>query len=174
MNNAFVLMAIASISFCTLQDNSCRGKSTNSNVAERKPIASPSTVNTVSPESSEPRQSGTPTTSGGQKLSGLWGGLHVSLEISDQGSTLEFDCATGLISEPILLDSAGRFDVTGSYTRQGPGPIRQGVQRDARATYSGSVTGETMQLKVRLEGSSEPVFDLSLTRGKQGKVTKCY
>ena len=78
------------------------------------------------------------------------------------------------ISEPILLDSAGRFDVTGSYTRQGPGPIRQGVQRDARANYSGSVTGETMQLKVRLEGSSEPVFDLSLTRGKQGKVTKCY
>jgi len=146
----------------------------NSNVTEHKPTASPATVNAMSPESSEGHQSGMPATSGGQKLAGLWGGLHVSLEISDQGSTLEFDCATGSISEPILLDSAGRFDVTGSYTRQGPGPIREGVQSDARANYSGRVTGETMQLKVRLQGSSEPIFDLSLTRGKQGKVTKCY
>jgi hypothetical protein len=142
-------------------------------VAEPKPTASPSTDNAMTTDSSQPRPSATPATAG-QKLSGLWGGLHVRLEISDQGATLEFDCASGSISEPILLDSAGRFDVAGSYTRQGPGPVRQGVKGDTPAHYSGVVTGETMELSLRLEGSSEPVFDLSLTRGKQGKITKCY
>lgn len=174
MNSAFVLIAIASISFCTLQDNSCRGSSKNSNVAESKPTASPLTVDAMSPESGEPRPSTTSAASGAQKLSGLWGGVHVRLEISEEGSTFEFDCATGSTSEPISLDSAGHFDVSGTYTRQGPGPVREGGQRDARARYSGNVTGETMKLKVQLEGSSEAVFDLSLTRGKAGKITKCY
>jgi len=172
MNNAFLLIAVALLSLWTLQDNSCRGKSTNTK--ESKPTASSSPVNTVSPEPIKPPPPTTPATSGGEKLSGLWGGLHVTLESSDQGSTLEFDCASGSISEPILLDSGGRFDVPGSYTRQGPGPTREGVAHDTRAHYSGRVTGETMELEVRLEGASKPIFDLALTRGKQGKVTKCY
>ena len=173
MNNAFVLIAIASISFGTLQDNSCRGKTTNSNSAARAG-ASPSAANAMTPDSTKTRPSTTPTTSAQRQLSGLWGGMHVTLESSEGGATLEFDCATGTIREPIVLDSAGHFDVAGSYNREGPGPVRQGVQTDSSARYSGTVTGETMTLAVRLEGTSEPLLNLSLTRGKQGKIRKCY
>jgi preprotein translocase subunit SecD len=35
------------------------------------------------------------------KLSvGLWGGTDLEMQVSSQGSTLEFDCAQGTISEP--------------------------------------------------------------------------
>ncbi|SRR6266498_159311 len=172
MNNAFVLIAIALISFGTLQDNSCRGKTTNSNSAVRSASPTPSTANAMTPDSSS--RPPTPTATGQRQLSGLWGGMHVTLEISEQEATLEFDCATGTIREPIVLDANGHFDVAGSYNREGPGPVRQGVQTDSSARYSGTVTGETMTLAVRLEGSSEPLLKLSLTRGKQGKIVKCY
>ena len=173
MNNACLLVAIASISCCMLQNNSCRGKTTGSNSAPNA-TATASTAIDMTIDSSNPRSTATPTTSGSQQLSGTWGGNHVTLEISDQGATLEFDCGTGSISKPILLDSEGHFDVTGTYTREGPGPVRQGKQRDARAHYSGTVTDDTMTLTVRLEGSSEPLLSVSLTRGKQGKLRKCY
>jgi len=173
MNNANLLVAIASISCCMLQNNSCRGKTTGSNSAPNA-TATPSTTIDMTIDSSKSRSTATPTTSGNQQLSGTWGGNHVTLEISDQGATLEFDCGTGSISKPILLDSEGHFDVIGTYTREGPGPVRQGKQRDARAHYSGTVTDDTMTLTVRLEGSSEPLLSVSLTRGKQGKLRKCY
>ncbi len=188
MNNASLLVAIASISCCMLQNNSCRGKTTGSNSAPNA-TATPSTTIDMTIDSSKSRSTATPTTSGNQQLSGTWGGNHVTLEIqlsgtwggnhvtleiADQGATLEFDCGTGSISKPILLDSEGHFDVIGTYTREGPGPVRQGRQRDARAHYSGTVTDDTMTLTVRLEGSSEPLLSVSLTRGKQGKLRKCY
>jgi len=173
MNNANLLVAIASISCCMLQNNSCRGKTTGSNSAPNA-AATPSTTIDMTIDSSKSRSTATPTTSGNQQLSGTWGGNHVTLEIADQGATLEFDCGTGSISKPILLDSEGHFDVIGTYTREGPGPVRQGRQRDARAHYSGTVTDDTMTLTVRLEGSSEPLLSVSLTRGKQGKLRKCY
>lgn len=173
MNNAFVLIAIASISFGTLQENSCRGKTTNSNSAVRAG-ASPSAANAMTPDSNKPPPPTPPTTSAQRQLSGLWGGMHVRLEGSEHGATLEFDCGTGTIREPILLDSAGHFDVAGSYNREGPGPVRQGVQTDSSARFSGTVTADTMTLAVRLEGSSEPLLNLSLTRGRQGKIVKCY
>ncbi len=173
MNNASLLVAIASISCCMLQNNSCRGKTTGSNSAPNA-TATPSTTIDMTIDSSKSRSTATPTTSGNQQLSGTWGGNHVTLEISEQEATLEFDCATGTIREPIVLDANGHFDVAGSYNREGPGPVRQGVQTDSSARYSGTVTGETMTLAVRLEGSSEPLLKLSLTRGKQGKIVKCY
>ena len=173
MKNGFVLIAIASIFFGMLQDNSCRSKTTNSNSAVRAGTT-PSATNAMTPDSTKPRPPGTSTTSAQRQLSGLWGGLHVTLEISEQSATLEFDCATGSIREPIVLDSAGHFDVAGSYNREGPGPVRQDVQTDSSARYSGTVSGETMTLAVHLEGSSEPLLNLSLTRGKQGKIRRCY
>jgi hypothetical protein len=115
----------------------------------------------------------TRTTNANQNLSGLWGGLHVTLEISNDNARLEFDCASGSIKDPFLLDSSGHFDVVGSYDRQGPGPTRQGAKTESDARYSGTINGDTMKLSVQLPGSSENL-EYSLTRGHPGKVTKCY
>src|SRR5664280_1463436 len=53
----------------------------------------------------------------------VWGGNHVSLEITPQGATLEFDCAHGNISEPIKANAKGEFAARGTYTPERGGPI---------------------------------------------------
>jgi hypothetical protein len=104
----------------------------------------------------------------------VWGGLHVNLEVSISGASLDFDCAQGTISQAISLDAAGNFEVAGSYTASKPGPTRQGDQSQANVRYSGKVSHDTMTLAVRRTKSNEDLGNFTLIRGKQGKVTKCY
>src|SRR3979411_2412047 len=44
---------------------------------------------------------------------GLWGGEHISMEVTGQGATVEYDCAHATIGQRIALDRRGRFDVPG-------------------------------------------------------------
>jgi len=88
----------------------------------------------------------------GRVAEGVWGGAHLRLSVSGEAAQLEFDCAHGEISVPFLLDAEGRFDLAGTYTREGPGPIRIGREPTARpARYAGRVEGQRMTLSVRLE-----------------------
>jgi hypothetical protein len=171
MNHALLMAGISVLSFCLLQNSSCKEKPANSDSAAPRatPTSSPAkTMNTNS--SNSPANE---AANANQNLSGVWGGLHVTLEISSDSATLEFDCASGSIKDPIVLDSNGHFDLVGSYNRQGPGPTRQGVNTDSDARYSGTVSGNTMKLNVQLPGSSE-ILEFSLTHGRPGKITKCY
>lgn len=105
---------------------------------------------------------------------GVWGGAHLRVSVSVDGARLEFDCAHGEISVPFILDAEGRFDLAGTYTREGPGPIRIGREPSARpARYAGSVEGGRMTLSVRLEGADKPLGQYALTRGAAGRVVKC-
>ena len=45
----------------------------------------------------------------------IWGGDHVRLEVTRNGAELEFDCATGTITEP-LPDTDGTFSLKGTFT----------------------------------------------------------
>jgi len=170
MNHALLLAGISVLSFFLLQSSSCKDKPTTSDPAARA-TATPASAKTMNSNSSNSSATGAATPT--QNLAGVWGGLHVILEVSSDGATLEFDCASGAIKDPILLDSSGHFDVVGSYNKQGPGPTRQGVKTDSDARYSGTVDGNTMKLSVRLPGSSE-ILEFSLTHGRPGKITKCY
>jgi len=105
---------------------------------------------------------------------GLWGGTHLRLSVNGDGAQLEFDCAHGEIRGPLVLDAEGRFDLPGTYTREGPGPIRIGREPTARpARYAGSVEDGRMTLSVRLEGADKPLGDYALTRGSEGRIVKC-
>ena len=173
MNHAFLLAGISVLSVCLLQNSSCKDKSTTSDAATPRATATPAPAKTMITNSNNSPSPATGAASANQNLSGVWGGLHVILEISSDSATLEFDCASGSIKDPILLDSTGYFDVVGSYNRQGPGPTRQGAKTESDARYSGMVNGDTMKLSVQLPGSAE-ILEFSLTHGKQGKITKCY
>src|SRR5260370_38443665 len=67
---------------------------------------------------------------------GLWGGEHISMEVTAQGATIEYDCAHATISQRITLDCRGRFDVSGMQIQEQGGPVGQKDQ------ISGS-TGES-------------------------------
>jgi hypothetical protein len=166
-----MLIVTAPLLFLVLiQNNSCNSKS----VSQPKSASSPTTTASVDMRNNSAMPSPTSQTASNKLPPGTWGGLHVNLQILEAESSLEFDCGHGTINEPILLDSGGHFEVSGSYTREGPGPARQGAENQSRALYSGIVKDDTMTLSVRLDGSSEAILDVSLTRAKQGKLRKCY
>ena len=110
----------------------------------------------------------------GRVAEGPWGGARLRMDVNDGGAALEFDCAHGQIGAPFETDSEGRFDLPGTYTREGPGPIRIGREPSARpARYTGRVEGERLTLNVKLEGSDKPLGVYSLAHGDEGHVVKC-
>jgi hypothetical protein len=110
----------------------------------------------------------------GRVAEGVWGGTHLRVNVTGEGAQLEFDCAHGEISAPFRLDAEGRFDLAGTYTREGPGPIRVGREPSARpARYAGHVEGGRMTLTVTLEGADQPLGEYTLARGAPGRVVKC-
>lgn len=105
---------------------------------------------------------------------GTWGGEHIRLVLTDGGADIEYDCAHGKISEPVVPDGAGRFDLRGTHLRQSPGPIRIGREPVGQpARYTGSIEDQTMTLTVTLDGRAEPLGTFKLTRGSEGRLWKC-
>jgi hypothetical protein len=105
---------------------------------------------------------------------GAWGGDHVGLVLTATGGTLEYDCAHGTIDEPFVTDSAGRFQLMGTHTREHGGPIGRDEKADKHpARYTGGVDGDTMTLTVTLTDSNEVLGTFTLTRGRIARVFKC-
>jgi hypothetical protein len=172
MKTACVLtIAIPLLIGVLIQDNSCSSRRRNS---QSNAANSPAPSASVALKKDSPGPTPGSASSPNQLSPGIWGGNQAILEISDGKSSLEFACANGTISEPIVLDSEGRFEVPGFYTREGPGPVRQGGNNQSRALYSGVVKDDTMTLSIRLDGSSDELLNVSITRGKQGRLRKCY
>jgi hypothetical protein len=94
------------------------------------------------------------------------------MEVTKDGAQLEFDCATGAITEPLAPDSRGYFRLKGTLTPEHSGPIRQGeVPQAIDATYSGVIENDTMTLQLIIRGKELAHF--ALKRGQQGKLVKC-
>lgn len=107
-------------------------------------------------------------------VNGTWGGLHIQFEVSDGVANIEYDCAHGAIAGPLTFDREGRFSWRGTYTQERGGPIRRDQKvNNQPATYSGSLTGDKMNLTVRLENSSLEPQTFKLERDKVGRVFKC-
>ncbi len=104
----------------------------------------------------------------------VWGGHHVSMKVTPQGATLEFDCAHGTMLEPIKANAKGEFTARGTYTPERGGPIsRDNPPRYLAATYKGSIDGDTMRLEIMLAEKDQAPEPFTLTRGKVGRVVKC-
>jgi hypothetical protein len=107
-------------------------------------------------------------------ITGTWGGDHVSMEVTETGAELQYDCAHGEITGKIAPDRDGKFSVKGTHSVEHPGPIRNGEQSRAQAVlYTGTINGETMALKVTVDGSSDVLGTFSLTHGKQVRLRRC-
>ena len=109
---------------------------------------------------------------------GAWGGNGIALTVDESGAKLELDCAHGRIAQPLALDADGRFELTGTFVRERPGPVRMGPNGEAQeekgapATYSGRLEGDVLRLTIRFEngGESRP---LEARRGQAARLHKC-
>lgn len=107
-------------------------------------------------------------------VTGDWGGPHLGLVATEEGATLEYDCAEGRIAGPIRPDDGGRFLVTGEHFPGHGGPIRIDEQVDPRpARYQGTVRGSSMTLQVTLTDTNESLGTYALVRGASPRVFKC-
>ncbi len=108
----------------------------------------------------------------GRVAAGVWGGMHLVMNVQDQGATLEFDCARGTVPEPLTVNGKGEFRVHGSFFPEHAGPTRRDENEGTPAIYSGTVTGDNMSLKLEIGGQPE-VRTFELKRGRNGRLMKC-
>jgi hypothetical protein len=101
-----------------------------------------------------------------------WGGDHVRMDLTVSGAALEFDCASGTIIETVP-DADATFSLKGTFTPERSGPTRDDTSRTVGATYSGTITDDTMALRIVLAGSDQEVAHYVLARGSMGNVRKC-
>jgi len=105
---------------------------------------------------------------------GSWGGNHVSMEVTEEGAQIEYDCAHGTIPTPLKIDSNGKFSAKGLHFRERGGPQRVGSEeRGEPVVYSGTTDGKTATLTVTNVATEEVIGTFTLSHGKAGRVTKC-
>ena len=104
---------------------------------------------------------------------GEWGGTHVGLSLTLNGGTLEYDCATGTMIGPLMLQPDSTFDAEGIHTPGWGGPEIEGqVLPTFRVRYSGSVRGGVMSLQGRLENGVS-LGPFTLRRGSEPIIFHC-
>ena len=105
---------------------------------------------------------------------GLWGGHEVEMQVNEQGARVEFPCAKGNISVPLLLDPQGKFRVLGTFQPLHGGPTRRDENAsDMNVTYIGAVKGDTMKLELILPEKQQPNGPFTLVRGQMAHLRKC-
>ena len=112
--------------------------------------------------------------SGESESSERWGGRNISMQMTVEGASLEFDCGRGAILQPIKPNAAGDFSVAGTYTQEMGGPVlKNNPPRDLPATYKGRISGDTMHLEIVLSDKDLQLPAFTLTRGSAGRLVKC-
>ena len=107
-------------------------------------------------------------------LVGLWGGEHISMQVTELRTTVEYDCAHGTIDQRITLDRRGRFDVAGIQVAEHGGPVRQNEQLASYPVrFAGQVNGKTMKLSVRNSDTRKLVGVFTLVYGVEPILRKC-
>ena len=107
-------------------------------------------------------------------LVGLWGGEHISMQVTELRTTVEYDCAHATIDRRIALDRQGRFDVSGMQIEEHGGPVRQNEQLPSYPVrFAGQVKGKRMKLSVRNSATKRLVGIFTLVYGSEPKLIKC-
>ena len=104
---------------------------------------------------------------------GSWGGQHISMNVTAKSATIEYDCATGVINGPLVIDADGNFNLRGTHRMERGGPVRADDKPvDHPATYTGTIKGNAMTLTLKIgDDSEEETFILE--KGKPGDLVKC-
>ncbi len=105
---------------------------------------------------------------------GNWGGEGLLVQVTAQGATLEFDCATGTIDVPFVWASDGSFRLTGTFTLGTGGPVMEGHEPEPQpAVYSGQVTGDRMRIGGTFGDDDTPIGPHTVRKGQNELLRRC-
>ena len=105
---------------------------------------------------------------------GDWGGEHIQMTVTASGAHLEFDCASGDIATPLVVDETGQLTIEGVYIPERPGAVRIGDEPDRKAVrYSGRLAEKTLVLDVTLIESKDTIGHFTMTLDLAARVRKC-
>ena len=108
----------------------------------------------------------------GAPVTGEWGGTHIGLVLDPSGGRIDYDCASGTIA-PIVPGAGGAFVASGTHTPGQGGPVREGeVLPSYKAQFSGTVRGDRMELRGRVENGVE-LGPFALRRGAEAGIFRC-
>lgn len=105
---------------------------------------------------------------------GVWGGEHIRFEVTEGGANIEYDCAHETVEGKIVVDSRGRFNVSGLHYEEHGGPVRRGEEASGyRVRLSGRVGGSLMRLTVTRADTRQVVGTFDLARDRDPLLVKC-
>jgi hypothetical protein len=107
---------------------------------------------------------------------GTWGGRGIDLELNRGGGTLNFDCAHGLLLQPVRVNRGGQFNIPGTFTPEHGGPTFPGEHLlTYNVRYRGFVSGSRMYVRFSYfhDGQWTRLNYGPLFRGSPGQVHKC-
>ncbi len=105
---------------------------------------------------------------------GGWSGSHISLEVTESGAKIEFDCASGTINEKMVLDGKHRFDIPGTYVEEHGGPVMLNEQQKGYSVrYKGSIKSNKMSLTVKRTDNNEIIGIFTLMFRREPNLVKC-
>jgi hypothetical protein len=109
----------------------------------------------------------------GVPLTGQWGGTHIGLTLTDTGGTIEYDCASGRLVEPLIPGPSGSFEAEGLHTPGHGGPAIEGeVLPTYRTHFTGTVHGNRMTLTGQVE-IGVLLGPFALRRGAEAGIFRC-
>ncbi len=104
---------------------------------------------------------------------GVWGADGARLTVEDAFATIEFGCSNAEIAEPVSIDSDGKFSAAGVFIRRRPGFQRDGDEpQRLPATFSGTVKGKEMNLKMTLDESGETIGEYLFEHGRSVRIQR--
>lgn len=103
-------------------------------------------------------------------VAGTWGGENAALIADDTSAHVHIGCTYGNISQQIVPDADGRFDVPGLQNITAH-PVDLGVMHPAR--FTGRISGFQMSLTVTLRDTAVTLGPVQLLYGKEPRMGPC-
>ncbi|MES2795615.1 MAG: hypothetical protein V4683_06610 [Bacteroidota bacterium] len=105
---------------------------------------------------------------------GLWGGSGVQLEVTENNSFFDMDCASANINSKLKTTGNQVVEQFGTYTYEHGGPIAIDEKPDLHpAKFRGKIVNDSMFIFITILDQKRADISLNLKRNSSGLVFKC-
>lgn len=103
---------------------------------------------------------------------GTYGGVGAEMTVTDTGASVQFNCASGVITQQLKLSGNGDFTWSGTYTRIFAVPM--GPTDSAHvATFSGTARGSRVIFQVNVPDISVIAGPYDVSRDQASQLAIC-